>query len=272
LKGSFDILQRNAYSSRRLISISLTAVGRRLFGLSLAVALLASMLAGPPFASSASADFGCINCVSFGLIPTITQLGDYTAVQVAVSNPLGNSMVGLVHAIVHDSKGHTVANSTGVLDLGPSANGNTTILIFGLTLGTLYSATIFADNASGVAISVPETVNLTPEQGGTTANGSVPLGTATFRVEVTQGCPNTGIPCETYVNASNSTTYGVAYLVLHNSLGETVDISTALVVLSPGQQLTVFLPIVNPNGTATEFATSVDQFAISPLATVSFQT
>jgi len=122
-----------------------------------------------------------------------------------------------------------------------------------------------------VNISPSETVNLIPAQGSSPANEGAPLGTDTFALGVTSSCPIIGMPCETYTNASNSTIYGVAYLVLHNSLAQTVDISTALIVLSSGQELTVSMPIVGANGTASEFAVSVDQFAISTTAVANFQ-
>ena len=235
-------------------------------------ALLVSLLVCSVSANSASAQviLGCTTCVYIQPSPIVTQLGDYTEVQVAVQNPQDYSAEGLVYAIVHDSEGQTVANSTGVLDLGPDSNGTATVLIFGLRLGTLYSATIFAKGVDGAGISPPETVNLTPEQGAGTVDGGAPLGTNTFLIGINQGCQPIFVPCAEYTNASNSTIYGVVYLVLHNSLGQTVDISTALMVSSPGQTQTVLLPIVGANGSASVFAVSVDQYAISPLATASF--
>lgn len=190
---------------------------------------------------------------------------------VAVSNPLNVTAVGLVFAILHNSDGQTVANSSGALLVGPSLNGTATILVFGLRLGTLYSATLFALGVNGEGFSVPETVNLTPEEG-VAVDGSAPLGTDTFGVDFCGGAQIKGnMPCEGYSNSSNSTIFGVAYLVLHNSLGQTVDVSTALIILRPGEQLMVGMPIFNPNGSASEFAVSVDQLAISGLATVYFQ-
>jgi hypothetical protein len=235
----------------------------------LAAALLACTLATPSFAGSASgqAMLGC--CVVLGPTPTITQLGDYTEVQVAVSNPLAASAVGLVYAIVHDGNGQIIASSSGVLNVGPSSNGTATILIFGLRLGALYSLTIFAVDGNGEAISATETVNLAPEQG-FPVNAGAPLGTDTFGLGFCGAqVVDIDIPCEGYINASNSTIYGVAYLVLHNSLGQTVGISAALIVLSPGEDSAVLMPIIGPNGSASEFAVSVDDLAISPLATVS---
>lgn len=237
-----------------------------------AALLLATALAVAPFAGSAfaQANVGCASCVILGPSPTVAQLGDYTELQVAVSNPLTVTAVGLVFAIVHNSDGQTVANSSGVLNVGPSSNGTATILVFGLMLGTLYSVTLFAVGGDGEGISQTETVNLTPEQGASTATGGAPLGTDTLGVGFCGALVvNIDIPCEAYVNFSNSTIHCVAYLVLHNSLGQTVDISAAPIVLSPGQDSAILMPIIGPNGSASEFAVSVNNLAISPLATVS---
>src|SRR5713101_1267375 len=128
-----------------------------------AALLLASMLAGPlfvGFAPTATA-LGC-PCVVLGVTPTITQLAGYTEVQVAVSNPLAYSVVGLVHVVVHDRDRQTVASSAGIFDIAPYANGTATILVSGLTLGETYAASFYAVSISGVAISMPGLVSLTP--------------------------------------------------------------------------------------------------------------
>lgn len=234
--------------------------------------LLVSLSADAASSGPASAQviLGCSTCIYVQPSPVVTQLGDYTEVQVAIQNPQDYSAQGLVYAIVHDSEGLVVANCTGVLNLAPDSNGTATVLIFGLRLGTLYAATIFAEDVNGTGISETETVNITPERGSASVDGGAPLGTNTLLIGISEGCQPTFVPCETYTNASNSTVYGVAYLVLHDSLGQTVDISTALMVLSPDQTQTVLLPIVGANGSASEFAVSVDQYAISPLATANF--
>jgi hypothetical protein len=230
------------------------------------------MLAGPASAGSPHAIIlGCTSCVILGVTPTITQLGGYTELQVAVSNPLPYGVVGLVHVIVHNRYGQTSANSTGAFDVAPSANATATILISGLTMGETYAATFFAVDIKGVAISAPGLVSLTQTMSSRPPDGGAPLGTNTLAAGVTSSCPIIGMPCETYTNASNSTIDAVAYLVLHNSLGQTVVIATALVVLSPGRQLTVSMPIVGANGTASLFAVSASNFAISSTVTVSFQ-
>ena len=202
--------------------------------------LLATALAVAPFAGSAFAqvNMGCASCVALGPSPTVAQLGDYTELQVAVSNPLTVTSVGLVYVIVHNSDGQTVANSSGVLNVGPSSKGTATILVFGLMLGTLYSATFFAVGVNGEGISQTDTVNLTPEQGVKHRQWRRAPRDGHLRARVVRWRSNRE---RRYTvrslrpTSSNSTVYGVAYLVLHDSLGQTVDISTALIVLSPGQ-------------------------------------
>jgi hypothetical protein len=241
--------------------------------LNLALAsLLVTMLAGPAFAASPYGPaLGCSRCVDLGATPTIIQLGGYTEVRIAVSNPLSFGVVGLVHVIVHDQYGKTSANSTGVFDVASSANGTATILLSGLNIGETYAFSFWAVSIGGVAISVPTTVSYTASRTSGPPDGGAPLGTDTLVVGNTSSCPIIGMPCETYTNASNSPIQAVAYLVLHNPLGQTVGIATALVVLSPGQQLTVSMPIVGANGTASLFAVSAGNFAISATVTASFR-
>jgi hypothetical protein len=230
--------------------------------------ILASSLAAPAFADQQI--LGCAACVDITPSATFTEVGSYTLAQVQVSNPTDNSSTGLVHAVTHDMTGQTVANSAGVLSVAPSANATVSILILGLTPGASYAVTFFAVSVDGVAMSSSYTASVTPTENTGTSNGVVPLGTDTLGLASTSSCPIIQMPCESYVNHSNSTVYAVAYLVLHNPLGQTVDISTVLTILTPGQQAVVSMPIVDPNGVASEFAVSADGFAISPLATVSF--
>lgn len=232
------------------------------------VLLIASGLATPSLADPPI--LGCTTCVVIVPSASFTQLGVYTLAQISVSNPQNTSATGLVYAIAHNSTGETVANETGVLLVAPSANSTTSILILGLTPGAEYAVTFFAVNVNGTAISMPYTASVTLTEGAPPSSEEAALGTGTLGAVAFPSCPSLAMPCESYLNNSNATVDAVAYFVLHNSLGQTIDVSSELLVLSAGQERLFTMPILHPHGMASEFAVSVHNFAISPLLTGSF--
>lgn len=83
----------------------------------------------------------------------------------------------------------------------------------------------------------------------------------------TSGNPATAV---TYLNNLNATTLGIVILVVHNSLGQTVDYAAATLNLAPGANSTAYDVIFGlPPGTynASLFAIIPSGTAISTLST-----
>ncbi len=91
-------------------------------------------------------------------------------------------------------------------------------------------------------------------------------------------CQISGLPCisATYANAAGSTTtLGIVYAVLRNSIGQTLLFTTATLTPAAGQSATAYLIIAGlPSGTynATVFAVNQDNIAISTTATIQVKT
>src|SRR6266404_4269901 len=102
----------------------------------------------------------CTQCWAPTSPPVFVKLGAYSSFQVGYFSVMNSDVTGIVYAVVHDYLGQTVEISTATLQLAPGASGTTNPVIFGLASGT-YSATFFAIEASGVAISPTTTQSFT---------------------------------------------------------------------------------------------------------------
>jgi hypothetical protein len=76
-----------------------------------------------------------------------------------------------------------------------------------------------------------------------------------------------------YTNLSNGNVTGIVFAVIHNSLGQTVDISTGTLQLPAGANGTAFAVVFGlPDGeySGTLFATSISGTALSTTTTIAF--
>jgi hypothetical protein len=81
-----------------------------------------------------------------------TSLGAFVSVTHA-SHAQGCDYNAIVFLVAHNQMQQTAAISTATVLLPPSQNVTTSILVFGLPLGTTLNSTIFLDTSSGVALS-----------------------------------------------------------------------------------------------------------------------
>lgn len=115
--------------------------------------------------------------------------------------------------------------------------------------------------ASTILVSLPASVS--------NAATGLPVTTTTFALTISlHQCTLTGLPCvvANYRNNATSTILGVVYVVVQNSLSQTLYYSTATLNLNAGQNAPAYL-LVNglPKGnyTATVFVTNANNTAIS---------
>jgi hypothetical protein len=77
----------------------------------------------------------------------------------------------------------------------------------------------------------------------------------------------------TYVNGINATVTGVVFMVVHNSLGQTIEISTCVLQLASGANgtaYTITFGLASGEYSATFFAVSTSGYAISSTTTSPF--
>ena len=94
----------------------------------------------------------CTLCWAVTSPPVFVKLGAYSSFQVGYFSAMNSDVTGIVYAVIHNYLNQTVEISTSTLQLAPTAYGTANPIIFGLASGT-YSATFFATQTSGVAIS-----------------------------------------------------------------------------------------------------------------------
>ena len=94
----------------------------------------------------------CTLCWAPTSPPVYVKLGAYSSFQVAYFSAMNSEVTGIIFVVVHNYLNQTVEISTSTLQLAPTAYGTANPVIFGLASG-VYSATFFATQTSGVAIS-----------------------------------------------------------------------------------------------------------------------
>jgi len=120
----------------------------RLAALALLGLAVSFFLQGQPTATTADVNG------SWGIVggPTYTSLGAYPSIAATYANFGNSTVIGIVFAVIHNSKGQTVEYSTATMALAPGMNGTAQPVVFGLPPGT-YSALTFVTMTSGAAIS-----------------------------------------------------------------------------------------------------------------------
>lgn len=90
--------------------------------------------------------------------PTQLASGGFSAFAVPYTSGVGNTTIGIVLMVVHNSLGQTVEISTATLELPADGNGTAYPVYFGLAPGT-YSGTFFVLTPAGIAISMTTTTS-----------------------------------------------------------------------------------------------------------------
>jgi len=136
-----------------------------------------------------------------------------------------------------------------------------------VTSGAGYTVELQAVGSASVALASPPTVTV-GSVSSTSCNTTTCMTVSGTPAQTTQGA-YTGVT-STFTNNSNAPVTAFVYAVVHNALGQTVDISTATVTASAGGSATAFNALFGlPPGTysVTIFATSSSGTAISGTST-----
>ena len=209
------------------------------------------------------------------------------------SAPIGHAVILTAHALNPSAVYDIVFNYVQSAFVSTSYTGTTVGVIAPNSVGA-GSATF--DVPAGAA-SGPTVVQLVVSKQGTTTPAGAPVGTAILNtpLSVTVGSVSstscnstscvsaTGSPTQstqgvyngvttTFTNHSNAPITGFVYAVVHNALGQTVDISTATISAPAGGSVTAFNALFGlPPGTysVTIFVTSSSGTAISTTSTAS---
>jgi len=188
-----------------------------------------------------------------------SSVGGMPAVSITYKNPNYYNLTVIVYAVVRNSLGQTVNYETESVTLP----GNGTATVYLLTANQpqgSYLTIAFALLSNGLAIS-PQVSVQCPE---------TILGPQTFTQVAPPTQPWTCLCAQiAYMNNANSTVTGIVYAMFHNSLGQTVFISTATITPAAGHLVTALLAA---NGLANA-SYLVTLFAVTPngvtLSTVS---
>ena len=138
-----------------------------------------------------------------------------------------------------------------------------------ITSGAGYNVELQAVGSSAVALASPPT--LTVGSVSTTSCNTTTCISATGPAKQSAQGPYQGIT-STFTNNSNAPVTAFVYAVVHNALGQTVDISTATITAPAGGSATAFNVLFGlPSGTysVSLFVTSSSGTAISTSSTVS---